>query len=85
MGNTLGATTFTSFGAYWITFALISTFENPDATKDTTNTTCQNETLMGLFMLVRSLIRRAIMLWRSSLIITNRPGSYSQLSCFYVR
>lgn len=84
VGNTLGATTFTSFGAYWITFALISTFESPDVTKDTANSTCQNETLMGLFMLVRSLIRWALILWRYSLIITNRPGSYSPPSCFYV-
>jgi succinate-acetate transporter protein len=52
VGNTFGATTFTSFGAYWVTFALISTFEDPNAVADATNATCQNETLTGLFMLV---------------------------------
>jgi succinate-acetate transporter protein len=54
LGNTFGATTFTSFGAYWVTFAMSSTFENPDAINDAANATCQNETLTGLFMLVKS-------------------------------
>jgi succinate-acetate transporter protein len=56
VGNTFGATTFTSFGAYWVTFAMISTFEDPNATIDAANSKCQNETLMGLFMLVRPVI-----------------------------
>jgi succinate-acetate transporter protein len=51
VGNTFGATSFCSYGAYWITFALISDFDPVDSAKDTSGT-CQNETLMGLFMLV---------------------------------
>jgi succinate-acetate transporter protein len=52
VGNTFGATSFCSYGAYWITFALISDFETGDSTNSSSGT-CQNETLMGLFMLVR--------------------------------
>lgn len=52
IGNTFGATSFCSYGAYWIIFSLISTFDTPKATKDTPDSVCQNETLMGLFMLV---------------------------------
>lgn len=52
IGNTFGATSFCSYGAYWITFSLISTFDTADATKDIVDPVCHNETLMGLFMLV---------------------------------
>lgn len=51
-GNTFGATTFCSFGAYWISFSLISTFDDTDFTRSTVDPLCQNELLMGLFMLV---------------------------------
>ncbi|KAJ5775652.1 uncharacterized protein N7511_000663 [Penicillium nucicola] len=50
VGNTFGATSFCSYGAYWITFALISDFEPAGSGKDAGGT-CQDETLMGLFML----------------------------------
>jgi hypothetical protein len=52
IGNTFGATSFCSYGAYWITFSLISTFDTADATKNIADSVCRNETLMGLFMLV---------------------------------
>ncbi|KAJ6114278.1 hypothetical protein N7486_000056 [Penicillium sp. IBT 16267x] len=47
-GNTFGATSFSSFGAYWITIGVMSII------KDTTENgdTCQAETLMGVFMMV---------------------------------
>ncbi|KAJ5322676.1 hypothetical protein N7452_010965 [Penicillium brevicompactum] len=51
VGNTFGATTFTSFGAAWVSFALTSTFESTNAVTDAANATCQNETLTGLINL----------------------------------
>jgi succinate-acetate transporter protein len=79
VGNTFGATTFTSFGAYWVTFAMISTFENPDTVKDAANTTCQNETLTGLFMLVWIAFVQASDVEITANNYSRRPGSYSQL------
>ena len=52
IGNTFGATTFCSFGAYWISFSLISTFDATVVTRGSVDPICQNELLMGLFMLV---------------------------------
>lgn len=48
IGNTFGATSFSSYGAYWITIGVMS------IVKDTTENgdTCQAETLMGVFMMV---------------------------------
>ncbi|CAG8931901.1 unnamed protein product [Penicillium salamii] len=51
VGNTFGATTFTSFGAAWVSSALTSTFDNPETLKDAANATCQNEYLTGLLNL----------------------------------
>ncbi|KAJ5538867.1 hypothetical protein N7494_008346 [Penicillium frequentans] len=50
IGNTFGATSFSSYGAYWITIGVMAmvkdTTENGDA--------CQAETLMGVFMMAPS-------------------------------
>ncbi|KAJ5797331.1 uncharacterized protein N7503_006627 [Penicillium pulvis] len=47
IGNTFGATSFSSYGAYWITIGVMA------MVKDTTESgdTCQAEKLMGVFMM----------------------------------
>ncbi|KAJ5621670.1 hypothetical protein N7528_006453 [Penicillium herquei] len=49
VGNTFGATSFCSYGAYWITFGIMSLLESTDfkAAQDT----CAAEELMGVFMM----------------------------------
>ncbi|KAJ5639002.1 uncharacterized protein N7484_006864 [Penicillium longicatenatum] len=47
IGNTFGATSFSSYGAYWITFGVMSMIEGTTENGDT----CQAETLMGVFMM----------------------------------
>lgn len=51
IGNTFGATSFSSYGAYWITIGVMSMIEG---TTDSRNT-YQAETLMGVFMMVCAL------------------------------
>ena len=82
IGNTFGATSFCSYGAYWITFSLISTFDTVDTTKNIADSVCQNETLMGLFMLVsRSHLIQTLAHLPHGGVSTNsvvcRPGSSS--------
>ncbi|KAJ5965404.1 hypothetical protein N7481_012118 [Penicillium waksmanii] len=50
LGNTFGATSFCSYGAYWISFALLN-FDGTKVTTQTANHVCQSEMLMGLFMM----------------------------------
>lgn len=84
LGNTFGATTFCSFGAYWITFATLSEIDITNPAAEAMAGTCQAEILMGIFMMVR---RQSLVL--SSIIAdsyansANRHGSSSQPSCCY--
>ncbi|KAJ5769654.1 hypothetical protein N7520_004213, partial [Penicillium odoratum] len=48
IGNTFGATSFSSYGAYWITFGIMSMIEGRNSG---TSDTCDAETLMGVFMM----------------------------------
>lgn len=52
LGNTFGATSFASYGAYWITFGLFSDLDRTSKAADAGASACQTETLMGLFMIV---------------------------------
>lgn len=52
LGNTFGATSFASYGAYWVTFALFSDLDKTATAADAGDSVCQKETLMGLFMIV---------------------------------
>lgn len=52
LGNTFGATSFCSYGAYWITFAIFSDLDITVTATDAGVSVCQKETLMGLFMVV---------------------------------
>lgn len=87
LGNTFGATTFCSFGAYWITFATLSEIDTTNPVVVKTAESCQTEILMGIFMMVRYdpwtrfYLRSAS--GTSMLIIRTRHGSSSQLSCYY--
>ncbi|CAI7665565.1 unnamed protein product [Penicillium palitans] len=76
IGNTFGATSFCSYGAYWITFSLISTFDTPNATKDTPDPVCQNETLMGLFML-------AWFIFTTLMLLCTLKSSLAMFSLFF--
>ncbi|KAJ5692598.1 hypothetical protein N7462_002021 [Penicillium macrosclerotiorum] len=51
LGNTFGATSFCSYGAYWITFGVISDLEGTNTLSTSATPVCQKETLMGLFLL----------------------------------
>ncbi|KAJ5220501.1 hypothetical protein N7468_009705, partial [Penicillium chermesinum] len=54
VGNTFGATSFCSYGAYWITSGIMSAVnrsENPSRTPSGASNTCSPETLMGAFHL----------------------------------
>jgi succinate-acetate transporter protein len=51
LGNTFSATSFCSYGAYWITFGVISDLEGTKIIA-ASETVCQKEILMGLFLLV---------------------------------
>lgn len=51
LGNTFSATSFCSYGAYWITFGVISDLEGTKIVA-APETVCQKEILMGLFLLV---------------------------------
>lgn len=51
LGNTFSATSFCSYGAYWITFGVISDLEGTKVIA-ASETVCQKEILMGLFLLV---------------------------------
>lgn len=51
LGNTFSATSFCSYGAYWITFGVISDLEGTKIVAASENV-CQKEILMGLFLLV---------------------------------
>ncbi|KAJ5929916.1 hypothetical protein N7466_005409 [Penicillium verhagenii] len=48
VGNTFGATSFCSYGAYWITSGVMSIVESMNSESDDT---CGAETLMGVFMM----------------------------------
>ncbi|KAJ5572765.1 hypothetical protein N7450_009749 [Penicillium hetheringtonii] len=50
LGNTFGATSFCSYGAYWVSFALLN-FDGTKVTTQTANEVCKSEMLMGLFMM----------------------------------
>ncbi|KAJ5153378.1 uncharacterized protein N7482_009856 [Penicillium canariense] len=50
LGNTFSATSFCSYGAYWITFGVISSLEGTKIVA-APDTVCQKEMLMGLFLL----------------------------------
>ncbi|CRL29828.1 GPR1/FUN34/yaaH [Penicillium camemberti] len=76
IGNTFSATSFCSYGAYWITFSLISTFDTPNATKDTPDPVCQNETLMGLFML-------AWFIFTTLMLLCTLKSSLAMFSLFF--
>jgi succinate-acetate transporter protein len=52
LGNTFGATTFCSFGAYWITFATLSEIDSTNIAAETVAGACRAEILMGIFMMV---------------------------------
>jgi succinate-acetate transporter protein len=54
LGNTFGATTFCSFGAYWITIATLSEIDTTNSVVMKTAESCQTEVLMGIFMMVRN-------------------------------
>ncbi|KAJ6112121.1 hypothetical protein N7523_008182 [Penicillium sp. IBT 18751x] len=51
LGNTFGATTFCSFGAYWITFATLSEIDTTNSVVEKAIESCQAEILMGIFMM----------------------------------
>lgn len=51
LGNTFSATSFCSYGAYWITFGVISDLQGTKIVA-VPETVCQKEILMGLFLLV---------------------------------
>lgn len=51
VGNTFGATSFCSYGAYWITFGIISLLKYTVTQPDINDTTCMAETMMGVFMM----------------------------------
>ncbi|KAJ6016103.1 hypothetical protein N7540_010694 [Penicillium herquei] len=53
VGNTFGATSFCSYGAYWITFGVMSLLESTDF--ESAQDTCAAEQLMGVFMMVCAL------------------------------
>lgn len=50
LGNTFSATSFCSYGAYWITFGVISDLQGTKIVA-VPETVCQKEILMGLFLL----------------------------------
>lgn len=79
LGNTFSATSFCSYGAYWITFGVISDLEGTKIVA-APETVCQKEILMGLFLLV-SLIDPCNPYLPVASINTGppipRPGSYS--------
>lgn len=79
LGNTFSATSFCSYGAYWITFGVISDLEGTKIVA-VPETVCQKEILMGLFLLV-SLIDPCNPYLPVASIDTSppirRPGSYS--------
>ena len=53
LGNTFGATSFTSYGAYWISWGLLSTLEkNQVVPAYDASAVCQKETVTGIFLLV---------------------------------
>ncbi|CAG8899747.1 unnamed protein product [Penicillium egyptiacum] len=76
IGNTFGATSFCSYGAYWITFSLISTFDTADATQAVADSVCQNETLMGLFML-------AWFIFTTLMLVCTLRSSLAMFSLFF--
>ncbi|KAJ5263127.1 hypothetical protein N7497_008629 [Penicillium chrysogenum] len=76
IGNTFGATSFCSYGAYWITFSLISTFDTADATKNIADSVCRNETLMGLFML-------AWFIFTTLMLVCTLRSSLAMFSLFF--
>ena len=53
VGHTFGATTFCSYGAYWVTFSLITWIDYAILPESKKIGSCQNEYLMGVFMMVR--------------------------------
>ncbi len=79
LGNTFSATSFCSYGAYWITFGVISDLEGTKIVA-APETICQKEILMGLFLLV-SLIDPGNLYLPVASINTGPPiprlGSYS--------
>ncbi|KAF7713763.1 Acetate transporter [Penicillium ucsense] len=50
VGNTFSATSFGSYGAYWISFGLLSNLEKNDYVP-AYDSVCQKETLMGIFLM----------------------------------
>lgn len=52
LGNTFGATSFCSYGGYWITFAVMSDLDITVLAADAEDSVCQKEIMMGLFMIV---------------------------------
>lgn len=59
LGNTFSATSFCSYGAYWITFGVISDLEGTKIIA-ASETVCQKEILMGLFLLVSPITHRNV-------------------------
>lgn len=79
LGNTFSATSFCSYGAYWITFGVISDLQGTKIVA-VPETVCQKEILMGLFLLVSRIHACNPYLPVASINISPpilRPGSYS--------
>ena len=55
LGNTFSATSFSSYGAFWITFSFISLLERFQNVEKLDSDVTQSQISMGLFLMVRYL------------------------------
>ncbi|KAJ5609974.1 hypothetical protein N7510_006693 [Penicillium lagena] len=62
LGNTFSATSFSSYGAFWITFSIISLLESFQTVENLNSDITQSQTSMGLFLMAWFLFTTILLL-----------------------